>query len=160
MGSGKSILGKQLASRLLLKLVDLDDCIVAQAGKPIPDIFEDEGELTFRVLETKALKDALQSDQDSIVSTGGGAILSPQNRALMKAHGQVVWLDAPAKVLAERISGDSNRPLLNNVDPLQKMEFLMQQRNPLYAEIANLRVDTDKLSDKEAVDKIIYFLSE
>jgi shikimate kinase len=160
MGSGKSILGKQLASRLSLSLIDLDDFIVERVGKSIPDIFQDEGELAFRALESEMLIQALQSEHDTIVATGGGAILSPENREQMQIHGKVIWLDAPAEVLANRITGDANRPLLNDVDPLEKMKLLTQQRNPLYAEVANLRVDTHVLSDQEAVDTIAVFLSE
>jgi len=160
MGSGKSILGKQLASRLSLDLVDLDDLIVSQAGKTIPEIFKDEGEEAFRALESKVLAEALAQDNEQIIATGGGAVLSAENRALMKQNGYVIWLDASPTVLAERIAGDTNRPLLDDVDPLFKMISLATQRNPLYAEVADLRVDTEKLSDKEAVAKIINFLSD
>jgi len=160
MGSGKSILGKQLASRLSLDLVDLDDLIVSQAGKTIPEIFKDEGEEAFRALENKVLAEALAQDNEQIIATGGGAVLSAENRALIKQNGHVIWLDASPTVLAERIAGDTNRPLLDDVDPLFKMISLATQRNPLYAEVADLRVDTEKLSDKEAVAKIINFLSD
>ena len=78
----------------------------------------------------------------------------------MQQHSTVIWLDASPETLAARISGDSNRPLLDNVDPLIKMQELTQQRNPLYKEVADLHVDTGKLSDKEAVAKIMAFLSE
>jgi shikimate kinase len=160
MGSGKSILGKQLASRLSLVLVDLDEKIVLQEGRSIPQIFEDDGEKAFRALESASLVDVLASDKPQVIATGGGAILSAENRALMKEKGKVIWLDASAEILAARISGDSNRPLLNDVNPLNKMLKLTAQRNPLYAEIADLRIDTGKLTDKEAVAKIVAFLSE
>ncbi len=160
MGSGKSILGKQLASRLSLELVDLDDLIVSQAGKTIPEIFKDEGEEAFRALESKLLAEVLAQDDEKITATGGGAILSAENRAMMKQSGRVIWLDASPTVLADRIAGDTNRPLLDDVDPLFKMISLAMQRNPLYAEVADLRVDTEKLSDEEAVAKIINFLSD
>ena len=160
MGSGKSILGKQLASRLSLELVDLDDLIVSQAGKTIPEIFKGEGEEAFRALESELLAEVLAQDDEQIIATGGGAILSAENRAMMKRSGRVIWLDASPTVLAERIAGDTNRPLLDDVDPLFKMISLATQRNPLYAEVADLRVDTEKLSDEEAVAKIINFLSD
>ncbi len=160
MGSGKSILGKQLASRLSLELVDLDDLIVSQAGKTIPEIFKGEGEEAFRALESELLAEVLAQDDEQIIATGGGAILSAENRAMMKQSGRVIWLDASPTVLAERIAGDTNRPLLDGVDPLFKMISLATQRNPLYAEVADLRVDTEKLSDEEAVAKIINFLSD
>ena len=160
MGSGKSILGKLLASRLSLKLVDLDDLIVERAGKSIPAIFEESGEQVFRQLESDLLQDVLCSDEPIIVATGGGAVLSEHNRQCMKEKGKVVWLDASPEILATRITGDSNRPLLQAVDPLQRMQQLSQERSPLYAEVADLYINTGELSDQEAVDKIASFLSE
>ncbi|WP_038246738.1 shikimate kinase [Ghiorsea bivora] len=160
MGSGKSILGKQLASRLSLKLIDLDDEIVSQAGKSIPEIFRDEGEQSFRDMESEILAKALQTEQAYIIATGGGAVLSEDNRLLMKQAGSVIWLGASPEILAKRITGDSNRPLLAEIDPLAKMKALSIERNPLYEEVADLYVDTGKLTDEEAVAKIIHFLSD
>ncbi len=160
MGSGKSTIGKLLASRLSLSFVDLDDFIVSQAGKTIPDIFQDEGEEAFRALESRLLAEVLMRDSEQVIATGGGVILSAENRALMKESGRVIWLDASPVVLAKRIAGDRNRPLLDDVDPLFKMISLATQRNPLYAEVADLRVDTEKLSTQETVDTIAAFLSE
>lgn len=162
MGSGKSTLGRQLASQAFFSgsFVDLDGLIVKEAGKSIPNIFAEEGEAVFRTLESICLAEVLQSSSEQVVATGGGAILSATNRVLMKEKGAVIWLDASPEILAERISGDKNRPLLNGVDPLEKMITLTKQRNPLYAEIADLRIDTGVLSDKEAVAKIMGFLSD
>lgn len=160
MGSGKSILGKQLASRLSLVFVDLDEKIVEQEGKSIPQIFTDDGEGAFRSIECNCLASVLDSKGSQIIATGGGAILSAKNRAFMEEKGTVIWLDANVEVLAARISGDKNRPLLNDVNPLEKMMELTAQRNALYAEVADLRIDTGLLSDKEAVAKIVAFLSE
>ena len=94
-----------------------------------------------------------------MIATGGGAILSEYNRELMKQAGQVIWLDASAETLARRIRGDANRPLLHDVDPLEKMRVLTAERNPLYAEIADLRIDTDEMNIKQAVDTIASFMS-
>lgn len=160
MGSGKSILGKLLASRLSIELIDLDDFIVEKEKRSIPQIFEQGGESVFRALESKYLEQASSIGTPVVIATGGGAILAVENRALMKKSGKVIWLDASAEILAARISGDKNRPLLNGVDPLEKMRALTEQRNPLYAEVADLRIDTGLLSDKEAVAKIVNFLSE
>lgn len=159
MGSGKSTIGKLLASRLSLSFVDLDDIIVQEQGKSIPAIFEQEGENGFRALESQALEEVLKG-QSTIIVTGGGAILFKQNRDLMKQAGKVVWLDAPPPVLATRISGDANRPLLLGIDPLEKMKTLTAERNPLYEGLADLRIDTDLVNTKEAVDTIAAFLSE
>ena len=160
MGSGKSIFGKQLASRLSLKLVDLDDLIVHRAGKVIPEIFKYDGEQAFRDLESRLLAEVLADDNQQIIATGGGAVLSADNRALMKQSGQVIWLGASPDILAKRITGDSNRPLLADVDPLEKMKALSAERNPLYEEVADLYVDTGKLSDEQSIEKILEFLSD
>ncbi len=160
MGSGKSTIGKLLASRLSLSFVDLDKVIVSQEGITIPDIFGTVGEAGFRKLESKCLAEVLRKSKSQVIATGGGAILSEANRELMKQSGIIVWLDADVEVLAKRITGDSNRPLLHDVNPLEKMKALTEQRNPWYAEIADLHLDTGKLSAKEAVDKIAAFLSE
>jgi shikimate kinase len=160
MGSGKSTIGKLLASRLSLPLVDSDKMIIAEEGKDIPSIFAEVGEAGFRNIESACLKEALNSYEDQVIATGGGAVLSQENRSLMKKHRKVVWLDASPETLAKRIAGDRNRPLLDDVDPLEKMKALTVQRNPLYAEIADLKIDTEQLTTKQAVDKITAFLSE
>jgi len=162
MGSGKSTLGRQLAAQAFFSgyFIDLDDYIVHQQGRSIPEIFKTDGEQAFRSIESKALAEVLSDDAFSVIATGGGAVLSVENRALMKSKGKVIWLDANPMILAERISGDTNRPLLDDVDPLFKMISLSTQRNPLYAEVADLRVDTEMLDDEKAVEKIIRFLSD
>jgi len=160
MGSGKSVLGKLLASRLSLSLIDLDAYIVQQAGESIPEIFATKGEQYFRQLEGEYLAEVLATDDDVVVATGGGAVLAAENRALMQEKGKVIWLDASPEILAKRIAGDSNRPLLDGVDVLEKMQGLAVKRNPLYAQVADLCVNTETSSDEEAVAKIIKFLSE
>ncbi|MDQ6984333.1 MAG: shikimate kinase [Ghiorsea sp.] len=160
MGSGKSTIGKLLASRLFLSFMDLDEMIVQAQGKSIPQIFEDDGEQTFRKMESEALQAALSQEKGSIIATGGGAVLSKKNRDMMQQAVQVVWLDARHDVLAARITGDANRPLLHDVDPLEKIKALTAERNPLYAEVSDLCIDTGEMNTKEAVDTIADFMSE
>ncbi|MDQ6989239.1 MAG: shikimate kinase [Mariprofundaceae bacterium] len=166
MGSGKSTLGKLLQTQLVsqadpsVQLVDLDDEIVRQAGKSIPQIFADSGEQVFRDLECVCLARCLEKSGSQIIATGGGAILSADNRALMQQKSTVIWLHASPEILAQRIAGDRNRPLLDGEDALQKIRALSVVRNPLYAEIADLRVDTGLLSDQEAISSILEFMAE
>jgi len=158
MGAGKSTVGRLLAARLAFPFVDLDEAIVVRAGKTIPAIFAEEGEIAFRRLESQLL--AEQVGSQAVVATGGGAVLTEGNRLLLKAHPPVIWLDAPPEVLALRIAGDLNRPLLNGVDPLQKARELDAIRRPLYAECASLHLRTDQLKTHAAVAAILRFLSE
>lgn len=159
MGSGKSILGKLLASRLSLPLLDIDDLITQKACKDIPTIFTEDGEAFFRRLESEVLAEVLNVHKSSVVATGGGAVLAEENRKLLKQHAKVIWLDASPEVLAARIAGDSNRPLLRDVDALTRMQDLAIQRNPLYAEIADFHFNTEEKTDEESLNALLRFLS-
>jgi len=159
MGAGKSTIGRLLAARLHMPFIDLDERIVEEAGMNIPAIFASKGEKGFRELEMRALE-AVCSSEPGVVATGGGIVLREANRVLLLRCGKVVWVDAAPAVVAERIWGDSNRPLLNGVDPFVKATELDGQRRPLYRELAALRVDTALLSAQQAVDAISTFLSE
>ncbi|MDX8405313.1 MAG: shikimate kinase, partial [Mariprofundus sp.] len=110
MGSGKSSIGRRLAAYMDLPLIDLDDYIVEQAGRSIPEIFERNGEPAFRQMETNALRDVI--DKHAVIATGGGIVECEENRLILKAHPPVIWLKASPEFLADRIDGDSNRPLI------------------------------------------------
>ena len=160
MGSGKSTIGRLLAARFRMSFVDLDEMIIAQAGKSIPRIFEEDGECIFRALEGEALETLTSDSESKVIATGGGAVLSAPNRERMKGAGHIIWLDAPPEVLAERTASDPNRPLLKGVNPLQKARELDMQRRSIYEACADFRVDTSILSVDEAVEEIAGFLSE
>jgi shikimate kinase len=154
MGTGKSTIGRRLSRTFSYPLIDTDQMIVEQQGRPIPEIFAEKGEEAFRDLETKALE-SLSKHSGHIIATGGGIIGRPENRALLRKLGYVVWLIAnPAEILI-RTSRNSNRPLLNNEDPEGTIRKLLEARTPLYRKTAHLAIETDQLSFDEVATGII-----
>ena len=132
MGVGKTTVGQELAKELNYRFFDTDSLIERVAGKPIPEIFATDGEAAFRQLESQVLGQ-LSAQTRSIVATGGGIILKPENWSYLR-HGIVVWLDIPAPVLYDRLRADSSRPLLQTADPLQTLQELCDRRCSLYAQ--------------------------
>ncbi|MFM7279672.1 MAG: shikimate kinase, partial [Microcystis aeruginosa] len=110
MGSGKSTLGELLSRRLQYRFFDTDILIERVAGKKIKEIFADEGEATFRELETQVLAE-LSSLTKTVIATGGGMVLKPINWSYLR-HGLMIWLDVPLEVLVKRLKQDTSRPLL------------------------------------------------
>lgn len=144
MGAGKTTIGRQLARRLGRRFYDSDHEIVARTGVPIPTIFEIEGEEGFRRRESLAIAE-LTSGTDIVLATGGGVVLSPENRKRLHDTGWVVYLNVPPIMLFERTRHDRNRPLLRVENPLGKLEELHALRDPLYRETAHLVVDGSHL---------------
>jgi len=140
MGAGKTTVGRQLARRLKLRFVDSDHEIEARTGVHIPLIFEIEGEAGFRRRETQVLA-ALTREDNLVLATGGGAVLDPANRANLAGNGLVVYLSVPPAMLWERLRQDKKRPLLQVADPLNRLQELHAQRDPLYREVADLVVE-------------------
>ncbi len=158
MGCGKSSIGRRLAKRLDMPLIDLDERIVEQAGSSIPDIFAQFGEAYFSDMESRILHDII--DQQAIIATGGGVILRAANRKLLKSHPPVIWLKAAPEFLAGRIAGDSNRPLIANQDALQKLTALAIERYPLYESCADLIIARDDMNKDDITTLIIDFLGK
>ncbi|MEN8694648.1 MAG: shikimate kinase [Akkermansiaceae bacterium] len=148
MGTGKSTIGRKLSKCLNYQLVDTDQMIVDRAGKPIPKIFEEDGEPAFRESETQVLQDLLNC-QGHIISTGGGIIGSQKNRELIQKLGYVIWLYASFEEILERTARNANRPLLNNDDPEGTIQRLLEERNPLYQEVSHLKISTEQLCFEE-----------
>ena len=140
MGAGKSAIGKRLAARLGLPFVDADDEIERAAGCSIAEFFEKHGEAEFRAGERRVIARLLDGSVH-VLSTGGGAYMDGETRAIMRARALTVWLRADLDVLFERVKRRGHRPLLRNGDPKEVLGRLMTQRYPVYAE-ADLVVDS------------------
>ncbi|HUW98009.1 MAG TPA: shikimate kinase [Acidiferrobacter sp.] len=145
MGAGKSTIGRYLAECLEREFCDCDHEIEQRTGASVGLIFAVEGEAGFRRWEAAVLAE-LAVRPNLVLATGGGAILAPANRALLKAHGKTVYLHADCATLWGRVRKDRNRPLLQTDDPRARIETLYHEREPLYREAADLIVDTQRRS--------------
>jgi shikimate kinase len=133
MGTGKSAVGRPLAEALGYRFIDADTVLEQAAGRTIPDIFASDGETGFRALETAVLGQ-ISSWHSLVVATGGGVVSRPENWGHMH-QGVLVWLDAPAELLLQRLSADPTpRPLMQATDPAARLETLLAERRPLYAQ--------------------------
>jgi shikimate kinase len=156
MGTGKSAVGRALARRLRARYVDTDWEIERAAGKSVARIFADDGEPTFRALETSLLEQLAEArtETGAVVATGGGMPLRPENAALLRRIGPVVWLTAPPTHILRRVGPSlSARPLLaaHQDDPLGRIEALLADRAPHYAAAADLTWDTSRHASPAAV---------
>jgi shikimate kinase len=159
MGAGKTSVGKMLARRLGKTFYDSDHEVERATGVRIPVIFEIEGEAGFRARESRMLAD-LAAASDVVLATGGGAVLSEQNRKILCAHGTVVYLRASPQELWQRTRHDRNRPLLQTPNPLAKLTELFSERDPLYREIADIIVDTGNQSVSSLAHRLESRLSQ
>jgi shikimate kinase len=153
MGAGKTSVGKMLSKRLSKAFYDSDQEIERVTGVKIPVIFEIEGERGFRARESKMLSELVCRD-NIVLATGGGAVLSEQNRRLLASHGTVIYLRATANDLWRRTRHDKNRPLLQTGDPLERLQELLAQRDPLYCEVADIVIDTGSQSLSNLASRI------
>jgi shikimate kinase len=153
MGAGKSAVGKQLARMLRRDFHDSDAEIEARTGVDIPFIFEKEGESGFRRREREVIE-ALTALDGIVLATGGGAVLDPANRAALASRGLVVYLEASVEQQLERTRLSNHRPLLDTIDPAGRLAELLQERAPLYRELAALTVATDGRLVREVAQDI------
>jgi shikimate kinase len=153
-GSGKSTVGRQLARRLQLPFVDSDQAIEARLGCPIREFFEREGEARFRDIEAEVI-DALSQQGPGVLSTGGGAVLRPENRERLRARGRVIYLKSHPEELIRRLRHDTNRPLLQVADPMAKLRELFATRDPLYRQTAHFVVETGRPSVATLINMIV-----
>ena len=154
MGSGKSTVGKILSDELFLNFFDTDEEIENRTGASIDWIFDLEGEEGFRKRESGVLEEMVQKNS-VVLSTGGGIILSENNRELLSSRGTVFYLATPISVQVERTAKDKDRPLLKNGDPGQILKELHEKRKNLYESVSDYIVETEDKSSKEVASEII-----
>jgi shikimate kinase len=156
-GAGKTTVGGLLAGRLGVVFRDVDQDIEAGAGKPISEIFIDDGEATFRAMEVTAVAHALDT-HDGVLALGGGAVLAESTRAALRGH-RVVYLRVGLADAVDRVGLNTARPLLA-LNPRATLRTLLAQRAPLYAEVATVTVDTDGRSPDEVVADVLAQVNE
>lgn len=154
MGAGKSAVGRYLARTLHLTFVDSDDEIEARTGVDIPFIFEKEGEEGFRKREAVVIDDLSKMD-GVVLATGGGAIIDVDSRSRLGGRGFVVYLYTTVDQQVVRTKKGRERPLLENADPRAILQDLLDVRDPMYKEIADIVVETDGRKVKSVADEII-----
>ena len=154
MGAGKSTVGKVLAKKLGRRFLDADHVIEERCGVRIPVIFEMEGEEGFRKREAQTIRE-ITAEHDIVLATGGGAVLSPENRQMLNERGTVIYLHANPIELWYRTKGGEGRPLLQNGDAKKILENLYSIRDPLYREIADHVIETGKPSVNQLVNTLI-----
>lgn len=147
MGCGKTTVGKALSKRTGMPLLDTDAIIEEQIGKPIPQIFAEQGEAHFRALETALLRYLLYNPtpSPSIISTGGGIVVRPENRELLRKLGFTVWLNVSISALLTRTAKSTNRPLLQNADRRAVFERLDSERREFYKQAAHLWLEASRM---------------
>ena len=159
MGSGKSTVGRELSRRTGLSFLDMDAVIEEQVGTSIPEIFRDKGEAHFRALETALLRyieNTVHSGSGAhIISTGGGVVLRPENREILRRLGLTVWLNVDLPNLLARTARAQNRPLLQVEDREAVLQALLTERSPLYTQASHLRINSSNMKASEVVDCIL-----
>lgn len=159
MGVGKSTIGRKLASLLRMEFEDTDHEIQRRTGVDIPTIFDFEGEEGFRLRE-RAVVEELTQNIGLVLATGGGVVLDPENRRCLSARGVVVYLSCSTEQQYDRTRQDRNRPLLQTDDPKSKLQDIMDERDPIYREMADLVISTERRNAAVVAREIEHRLSE
>ena len=154
MGSGKTTVMEILASRLGWTGLDTDRMVEERQGRPVAEVFDTEGEETFRSLELSALESALAGSTPSVIATGGGVVETPAARRLLDAEDAVVHLKVSPRVALERIADTGSRPLLRD-DPAAALGALEARRGVLWAQVADVVVDVDELTPSMVADEVL-----
>lgn len=161
-GAGKTSVGRRLAELLNRPFIDTDEIIAREAGRTIRDIFAQSGEAAFRAAETDVIA-RVTAGERQVISVGGGAVLSRENRARLRACGRCIWLSASEETLRRRIAADSgsadSRPPLIALDPAREFSVLLAQREAFYGTLAEIQVNTEGLSVEDIVNAVGSVLS-
>jgi len=153
MGTGKSSVGRLVATALHFTFLDTDDVIEARAGARIVEIFKHQGEPAFRAMESRIV-DELKRRDKTVISTGGGLPVSEQNMASLKTHALTVCLWASPEKILQRVKDQTHRPLLNEPDPLAKIRQLLAERQKYYRQ-ADVLVNTEFRSLREVAQQVL-----
>ena len=156
MGTGKSVVAKELARKLKMEYIDMDQVIEKQQGLTIPDIFTKYGEKYFREQENKLVKE-LSKKENIVIATGGGTLLSSDNTRILRQKGNIICLYADSQIIYNRVKRRNNRPLLNGENILDKINHLLKERKKIYDNI-KWKIDTTNFTTQEVVDQIIKLL--
>lgn len=154
MGSGKTTIGRSLATKLVLEFIDSDEEIEHAAGADIPWIFDIEGEQGFRARERKVIAE-LTKKNNILLATGGGAIVDEVTRNNLKERGFIIYLHATVETQLRRTKRSNNRPLLKTDNPKARLAELFEQRDPLYRQVADLVIESGAYKVQAVVQKII-----
>ncbi len=157
MGAGKSTIGRTLAKELKLDFYDSDEVIEQRAGADVAWIFDIEGEEGFRKREQKVIEELTQLN-NIVLATGGGVIMTPENRNALAARGTVIYLQTSLQQQYERTKRDTKRPLLQTSNLESRLEDLRVEREPFYEELADISFETDKLTVKAVANNIVKYL--
>lgn len=157
MGAGKTTIGRLIAKQTGLTFYDSDIEIEKKTGVKIPLIFELEGEAGFRKREASVIAELCQLE-NIVLATGGGAVLLPENRGQLKAHGQIIYLRGQVEDLWHRTRHDKSRPLLQGVNLHEKLTELYKVRDPIYQSLADFVVNTGSQSAQDICDEIMHLL--
>ena len=160
MGCGKSTVGRKAARAVEYTFLDTDERIETEEGMPISKLFEEKGEAYFRAKETETICRLLEEPKGKIIATGGGLPMKEGNPELLKKLGTVIYLKVETETLVKRLSGDKNRPLLQNGDLREKIETMLAIRGPVYEACADVVLQTDNMSFYEIICRIEKLLAK
>jgi shikimate kinase len=155
MATGKTEVAKVLAQKSNKTLIDLDAIIIKHAGKPIMDIFRQDGEIRFRELEIEAVRE-VGDTKNAVIACGGGTVLNKINVDRLKKECVIICLMASPAVILKRVAGDqSNRPLLNTANQAKEIKALLKKRRPFYQQAADITIDTSRQNINAITNKIL-----